>query len=297
MSGNKTLMPNDNFYSTKTFLIASADNQATNFATQGHSAKMIVTLGTNHRTLSPVLDSQRISLCAISNRIDNETEATVNNSAFDNRTVSNAVNTIALSNTNTNMTTANADRKAEFLTLDIGKTITVSGASNSNNNKDYVVTSVSSDGASVGLTPAPGTDESASANITVVQKERFRSDIAPTGATNQANYLTKRFVLENPATAIKILYEMNRPSGTILDVYYKIIEDGQDLKFDDIAYRLSATDVTDTADEEPSIFRERQHTISGLNAFSTIAVKLVFKTTNTAYVPQVKNLRVLALAT
>nr|BCU99855.1 MAG: hypothetical protein CM15mV30_1570 [uncultured marine virus] len=34
MSGNKTLMPNDNFYSTKTFLIANADNQATNFATQ-----------------------------------------------------------------------------------------------------------------------------------------------------------------------------------------------------------------------------------------------------------------------
>ena len=86
---------------------------------------------------------------------------------------------------------------------------------------------------------------------------------------------------------------MNRPSGTILDVYYKIIEDGQDLKFDDIAYRLSATDVTDTADEEPSIFRERQHTISGLNAFSTIAVKLVFKSSNSAYVPQVKNLRVL----
>ena len=297
MSGNKTLMPNDNFYSTKTFLIANADNQATNFATQGYSAKMIITLGSNHNTLSPVLDSERISLCAISNRIDNETEATVNNSAFDNRTVSNAVNTIALSNTNTNMTTANADRKAEFLTLDIGKTITVSGASNSNNNKDYVVTSVSSDGATVGLTPAPGTDESASANITVVQKERFRSDIAPTGATNQANYLTKRFVLENPATAIKILYEMNRPTGTILDVYYKIIEDGQDLKFDDIAYRLSATDVTDTADEEPSIFRERQHTISGLNAFSTIAVKLVFKSSNSAYVPQVKNLRVLALAT
>ena len=170
-----------------------------------------------------------------------------------------------------------------FLTVSCSKSDSINNTidnsnNNSNNNKDYVVTSVSSDGATVGVTPAPGTDESPSANITVVQKERFRSDIAPTGATNQANYLTKRFVLENPATAIKILYEMNRPSGTILDVYYKIIEDGQDLKFDDIAYRVAATDVTDTADEEPSIFRERVHTISGLNAFSTIAVKLVFKT-------------------
>ena len=55
-------------------------------------------------------------------------------------------------------------------------------------------------------------------------------------------------------------------------------------------------DVTDNPDENRELFREREHTISGLNAFSTAAVKFEFKSTSTVEVPKIKNLRVLALA-
>ena len=45
-----------------------------------------------------------------------------------------------------------------------------------------------------------------------------------------------------------------------------------------------------------SVFRERTHTISSLNTFATVAVKIEMKSSDTTDVPRVKNLRVLALA-
>ena len=60
--------------------------------------------------------------------------------------------------------------------------------------------------------------------------------------------------------------------------------------FDDIPYVLSNTDVTDNPDENRELFREREHTISGLNSFSTAVVKFEFKSTSTVEVPKLKTL-------
>ena len=291
-TGFVSVQANDNYYPDNTLAIKSVDNQSTN----GYSATLKATLVTESIFVSPMIDGQRISLACVSNRVDDLSESDVNIAEFDNRTVVTAQSTIALSNTNSTITTSNADRKLELLTLDIGKTITVSGASNSNNNKDYVVTGVSTDGATVTVTPAPGTDESAGSTVTIVQKEKYISDIAPSGATNTANYVTRRFTLENPSTAIRIMYEMNRPNGTEMDVYYKILKDGDEAPFDSIPYILSDIDTSDSPDEESNIFRERTHTVSDLDSFSSIAIKMVFKSSNTVKVPQIKNLRVIALA-
>ena len=89
---------------------------------------------------------------------------------------------------------------------------------------------------------------------------------------------------------------MNRPGTTTVSVYYKIVEDGDTRSFDDIPYVLTSPDTTDSADEIETIFRERSHTVSSLNTFATVAVKVEMKSTNTCQVPKLKNLRVLALA-
>ena len=297
-----SILENSNYYPGTRHVVASEENQDTNLngrATDvltGTSAKLIATMATSNDFVSPVLDSQRITLCLTSNRISNVSRTDVNVSALDDRTAVNANTTIAFSATNSTITTANAAAKLLLLTLDEGKEITVTGASNSNNNTTYTVTDVSTDGATVTVTPAPGTNESASQAITIVQHEQFLNGIAPTGATCDAKYVTKRFSLENPSTALKIQYEMNRPGTTTASVYYKIVEDGDTRAFDDIPYVLTSTDSTDSADEIETIFRERSHTISSLNQFSTVAVKIEMKSTNTCDVPKIKNLRVLALA-
>jgi hypothetical protein len=231
-----------------------------------------------------------------SNRVSNYSRTDVNVSALDDRTVASANTNIAFSNTNSTITSADATTQASLLTLDEGKEITVTGASNSNNNTTYTITEVSSDGATITVTPAPGTNESASSAVTIVQHEKYLDGIAPTGTSNIANYITKRFSLENPSTALKILYEMNRPGNCTVNVYYKIIEDGDTRNFDDIPYVLTSTVTTDSADEIESVFRERTHTIGSLNTFATVAIKVEMKSSNTVDVPRIKNLRVLALA-
>ena len=298
MSGYINVQENDNYYPKNRKNILSTDNLANNdtLNTQGYTARLRATLQTLNNYTTPVIDSQRVSLCMIANRIDDVSESDVNVDAFDLRTVVDGETTIAFSNTDSTITTANSDQKAELLTLDIGKTITVTGASNAGNNKDYEVINIRDDGGTIEVSPAPGTNESASSSVTIKQSEKFLSDKAPVGASNKANYVTRRFTLENPSTALKIMYEMNRPSGTNVDVYYKILKDGDDRAFDSIPYVQATIDVTDSPDENDTIFRERVHTVSELDSFSSVAVKLVFKSTNTAYVPKIKNLRVLALA-
>jgi hypothetical protein len=234
----------------------------------------------------------------VANRIDNLTETDVTETVFDDRTAVSSNTNVAFSNTNGTITTTDATTRGLFDTLDIGKYITTTGASNANNNKKYLITDYRNDGTTSTLTvsPVPGTNESATASVTIVQHEKFLHDIAPVGATNLANYVTRRFTLENPSTAIKIMYEMNRPAGTTMDVYYKVLTDGAEKEFDDIPYTLTETEISDSPDDNVEIFRTREHLVENLSEFSAIAIKFVYKSTNTAFVPKIKNLRVIALA-
>jgi hypothetical protein len=293
-TGLQNIAENDITYFTDRKSIMSYDNQST----AGYSAQLRATLFSSNSFVSPVIDSQRVSLCTVANRIDNLTASGVNVADFDNRTVASANTHIAYSATNSTITTTNATLREEFDTLDIGKEITTSGSGNASNDKTYIITNYKNDGttSTITVSPAPGVDESATSAITLIQAEKFIHDIAPVGATNLANYVTRRFTLENSSTAIKILYEMNRPAGTTVDVYYKVLPDGDEATFDTIPYVQTTTEIPDSPDENQFIFRERTHLVENLNGFSSIAVKLVFKSTNPASVPQIKNLRVLALA-
>ena len=211
---------NKEFDSTK--VIFSNDNQS---ATVGYSAQLRANLSTINDFVSPMIDGQRVSLCCISNRINNLVETDVNLSTHDDRVAVNDDSNIAFSATNSNITTTNSAARALFDTLDIGKFITVTGSANANNRLKYQITNYKNDGttATVSVTPAPGTNENAGTGTTITQHEKFLGDIAPKGATNGANYLTRRFTLENPSTAIKVLYEANRPTSCTIEVYRKVI--------------------------------------------------------------------------
>ena len=290
---------NSNYYPTEREVVFSEENQnislnggRTNNIISGTSANVVCNMSTTSTFLTPVLDSERVSLCLTSNRISNYSRSSYNNTTLDDRVASNATGSIVFSATNKTMSTSVAGVKAEFLTLDIGKDITI--ASTSNNNTSFTIASISSDGATVGLTTAP-TNETTSAAV-ITQHERYLDGIAPTGTVNASNYITKRFSLDNPATALKILFEGNRPDPCLIDVYYKIIEEGDVRDFDTIPYVLGTPDIVDVPDENPQLFREREYTISGLNSYSTAAVKIEFKSTSTIEVPRIKNLRIIALA-
>ena len=289
---------NSNYYPDERELIANELNQNLNLnggrsnnIISGTSASLTANMSTTSEWLSPVLDSERISLCCTTNKISNYTRATFNVSSLDDRALP-ASTGISFTGNRINATAAGTTR-ADIQTLDIGKEITISGSSN--NNSTFTITGVDVDGQGFNVTPAV-TTESAGASVVITQHERYLDGIAPTGTSNAANYITKRFSIENPATALKILFEANRPDPATVNVYYKIVEEGDIRDFDSIPYVLATPDRTDNPDENPAFFAEREYTVSNLNSFSTAAVKLELKSTSTVEVPRIKNLRIIALA-
>ena len=138
--------------------------------------------------------------------------------------------------------------------------------------------------------------ENAGGTVVITQHERYLDGIAPTGTSNASNYMTKRFSLANPSTALKVLFDANRPSPSTINVYYKIVEEGDTRDFDKIPYRLATIDSGDSPDDNENSFKEREYTINDLNSFSSAAIKIEMKSTNTVQVPRLKNLRILALA-
>lgn len=296
--GVVTVQENDNYYPSLRHLIASEENAVVkltggraNNIISGTSAKLEVVMTSTNSYLSPVIDTERVSLCMTSNRITNYTRNDVNVTEIDDRAL-NASTAISFSG-NTISAAASGTIRDEFKTLDIGKEITISGSSN--NNTTFTITDVATDGSSIDVTPAT-TTETAGASVIVTQHENYFDGIAPEGTSNAANYLTKRFTLANPATALRIMFEANRPEPSVLDIYYKISSEGDVRDFDDIPYVKATLEVSDNPDENRDLFREREYTISGLSAFSNCAIKMEFRSTSTTEVPRVKNLRVLALA-
>ena len=66
------------------------------------------------------------------------------------------------------------------------------------------------------------------------------------GDNNAAIYITKKVVLENPATALKVLFAANRPSDATIKVMFKNLSSEDSIDFDDLPYTFFNT--TGTSD-------------------------------------------------
>ena len=91
----RTVQENDNYYPPLRNIIASEENAVVkltggraNNIISGTSAKLEAIMTTTNSYLSPVIDTERVSLCMTSNRISNYTRATKNVTEIDDRVLS-----------------------------------------------------------------------------------------------------------------------------------------------------------------------------------------------------------------
>ena len=121
----------------------------------------------------------------------------------------------------------------------------------------------------------------------------------PDGDNNAFVYCTRKVSLATPGTAVKVMLDGFRPSGTDLKVLYKVLENDNSTPFDDIGWRYFNTDGSpDIAiGNDARNFKEYNYTQEGLAEFSAFAIKIVGQSDNTSNVPLVSNLRAIALAT
>ena len=131
----------------------------------------------------------------------------------------------------------------------------------------------------------------------------------PDGDNNSAIYMTKQVALENPATALKVLFAAHRPATSEIKVMYKILRTDDASDFDDLGYRYFNTtgvdDETVPASADDDDFKEYVYTAGvtddgigePLEEFVAFQIKIIMQGTNCAEPPRIKELRTMALVT
>lgn len=132
---------------------------------------------------------------------------------------------------------------------------------------------------------------------------QYASETNSIGGSTLAKHITQPVALENDAVGIKVLIAANRPSVTDFDVYYRTNTSDTNAvgSLLNTSWVLVNPESPMPADDNPNIFRDYRYLIGGdggdLPGFSQFQIKVVFKSLNSAYVPVLKDLRVIALTT
>lgn len=284
-------------------MIASEINESDPSKLNGNkSLTLVCNMSSTNDALSPIIDTERLSVITISNKVNNPVESTVNVPALDTVTLfTGATGTFAFSGST--ITSTNATVRGLIGTIGVGKYVTISSATTSANNGTYLVTAVSDNGTTATLTVSgvTFTSENSASGTTLALRGLYVSDIAPIGSSTYSNYITKNVKLTTPSSFIKIKFAAVVPNESAIEVYYKTSPVGSTTSFDTTNWNLispvSPIPASTIGDMKYTDIDYNVDGISlGIPMFDTVAVKIVFKSTNSCAVPRVKDLRIIACA-
>lgn len=131
------------------------------------------------------------------------------------------------------------------------------------------------------------------------------------GGDALGKYITRRVNLAEgfDATAIKVFLNVNRPAGTDIKVYYKVLSKYDSTDFADRPYvEMTKVDLGGNSTTDLSTFIEEQYLAEDIEYtgtagaggrytdFKSFAIKVVFLSSNEAVVPKISSLRAVALS-
>ncbi len=140
---------------------------------------------------------------------------------------------------------------------------------------------------------SPIIDLDRSSVIAVSNRIDDNTDVAETDPMNGsalAKYITKTVTLDESSDNVKLYLDINRPSQTDIEVYYKT---GSDLTTFDNQDWVLENKVIPFSDDDS--YKEIEYAIDPGSSFTLFALKIVFTSSNTVRIPSVQNLRAIAL--
>ena len=145
----------------------------------------------------------------------------------------------------------------------------------------------------------PFVPKDAQTNIQLTQFVRFVAESGPTNCTTASRYITRQFNLATAANSLQVLFTINRPPGSYVDVYYRILASNSTQAFSSIIWQPMEVDATaDTGEStDPNQFKEYVYTANNIGSFSAFSIKLVMRGGNSSLVPRIQDFRGIALST
>jgi len=126
----------------------------------------------------------------------------------------------------------------------------------------------------------------------------FVAETNPSFGTSLAKHLTVPVKLAEEAVGLKVLLAANRPPQADFQVYYRTADAGKNIRQQ--PWALVSAEETLPTDTNRNIFREYRYLVGGLGGeltpFTSFQLKIVFRSTNSARVPVIRDLRAIALA-
>ena len=127
--------------------------------------------------------------------------------------------------------------------------------------------------------------------------DHYVTETDSTNGSAAAKHVCIPITLETPAVGLKVLFAANRPATAEIELYYKTVGAGDDSPLSQTDWILATIDQELPSDDDPNTFREYVYTIDNLDEFNTYHLKFVFKSSNSAEVPVIKDIRSIALGT
>lgn len=296
-SGFGAVLANENNYFYTPRVIASEVNENT-FLGGNKSITMSVNMTSSNDSLSPILDTHRMSLVTISNKVNAPTETNMNVAALDLTSLFTGA-TGAFSFSGSTITSTNATIRGLMPSILVGTYITIAGATTSANNGTYLVTSVVDNGTTgtVTVSGVTFTSESAVSGTSLTTRSLYFDEIAPVGSSTFSKYVSKKINLSNPSSFLRVRLAANIPSESDVLVYYRTSPVGSSVNLDTVNWVLFNPDSTIPKVENGNdSFFDVDYSMDNLAPFDAMAIKLVMKSTNTSAIPRIKDLRIIACA-
>jgi hypothetical protein len=276
-----------NYFSTPKMIASEINEADSSFGLSGEkSVKFNIVMSSSNDALSPIIDTHRTSLIAIGNKVNNPSETNLNVANLDYSVIlSNATGVTVSGNTITTATQQDA-----FKIATVGKYLTIAGASSGTSTK--LITAVAADGTSITFDSAV---TAITGNATLTQRERFTAENAPSESSTYSKYVTKRVNLADHSNYLRVKFAANLPADASIEVWYKTNIVGSNVPFGNAPYSQMTIDspLANSSNQEDQ-FYDASYSLDDLVAFDAVQIKIVMKSSNTAQVPRIKDLRVLA---
>ena len=283
---NNPCIVNDNNY----FLTSQVATSAAN------SLKVTATMASSNPALSPVLDTERCSAILVANKLDTPSESNTNVAAIDAITLLTTQScTLATASGTSTITPASATNQAIVKRIVVGSYVMFTGSStnSSYNSVKLLVTNV--DQTTGAITVSGATFTSETVNLTLTNYNFFVDEITPMGSSATSKYVSKQITLAQQSTTIRVKLAACIPNEANVLVYYKTGTSGTTMKNTNWVLLPSDKTLPKTSIDSDA-FYDVDYTVSNLALFDRLMVKIVMQSTNTAAVPRVRDLRIIACA-
>ena len=269
-------------------LIVDNKNRTTSMA-GAESFGYRLTLSTTDSYVSPVINLPMSSMLFVAPDINSPTSA--DNLSVDLVNIVSANVGISFASSGV-VTIANAGVQANVKTMRAGAYVTIAGAGDPTNNGTFRLVAVANDGSTFRI-PSANVEGTGNA-ITLTYRPNFIDEKAASASSSRAKYVTRKIELATPATGMLVRFAVSKPVNTDIEVYYKTLDGTEIGTFEEKEYtQLSLGTITTTIKDQ---FVDVEKFVENLTAFSAIVVKIVLKSTTIANYPEVKDLRIIALA-